>query len=31
MAIIINGADEEYIKQETYMISMKKIKEHIKY
>ena len=25
MAIIINGADEEYIKQETYMISMKEI------
>ena len=25
MAIIINGADEEYIKQETYMISMREI------
>ena len=25
MAIIINGANEEYIKQETYMISMRKI------
>jgi len=25
MAIIINGADQEYIKQETYMISMREI------
>ena len=25
MAIIINGSDEEYIKQETYMISMREI------
>jgi len=25
MAIIINGTNEEYIKQETYMISMREI------